>query len=154
MCPMASSHLKHFWIVFELSSYDRILWIIRFCCSQESLKGEEYCPKGHCSRPTNSPPVTTPRNTKPFYRNYHWSFKISKHIAPVTDDIFGCHIFVTNFTLKIKHTLSEMFVSMGGWLRLPWGDWTDTFQVLWFLRQSYRPRTVYPVVRQSHPVTP
>lgn len=29
---------------------------------------------------------------------YHWSFKMSKQIAPVTELIFGCQIFVKNFT--------------------------------------------------------
>jgi len=30
---------------------------------------------------------------------YHWSFNISRQIAPVTELIFGCHIFVSKFTL-------------------------------------------------------
>ena len=29
---------------------------------------------------------------------YHWSFNMSKHIAPVTELILGCQIFVVNFT--------------------------------------------------------
>lgn len=51
-------------------------------------------------------------NTKKFCRMffYHWSFKMSRHIAPVTDDILGCQIFVTNFTFEINEFLVERFV--------------------------------------------
>lgn len=33
---------------------------------------------------------------------YHWSFKMSKQIAPVTELIFGCQIFVKNFTYNFS----------------------------------------------------
>ena len=29
---------------------------------------------------------------------YHWSLRMSRHIAPVTELILGCHILVANFT--------------------------------------------------------
>ena len=29
---------------------------------------------------------------------HHWSLRMSKQMAPVTELMFGCHIFVTNFT--------------------------------------------------------
>ena len=31
-------------------------------------------------------------------RTYHWSLRISRQIAPVTDDILGCQILVKNRT--------------------------------------------------------
>ena len=29
---------------------------------------------------------------------HHWSLRMSRHMAPVTELMLGCHIFVTNFT--------------------------------------------------------
>jgi len=31
-------------------------------------------------------------------QTHHWSLRMSKQMAPVTELMFGCHIFVTNFT--------------------------------------------------------
>ena len=31
---------------------------------------------------------------------YHWSLRISRHMAPVTELMLGCQILVVNFTCK------------------------------------------------------
>ena len=37
------------------------------------------------------------------YVAHHWSLRMSRHMAPVTELMLGCHIFVTNFTY-INHS--------------------------------------------------
>lgn len=49
---------------------------------------------------------------KQFY-TYHWSFKMSKQIAPVTDEIFGCHILVMNRTYNFFLNIYMILICKG-----------------------------------------
>lgn len=40
---------------------------------------------------------------------YHWSLSISKHMAPVTELMLGCQIFVINRTWKKELNQSDKF---------------------------------------------
>ena len=40
---------------------------------------------------------------------YHWSLRMSKHIAPVAELTFGCQTRVANLTWKI-HTITLMAI--------------------------------------------
>lgn len=43
---------------------------------------------------------------------YQQTFKISRHIAPVTDETLGCQIFVTNLTFGgLKGYVSGILIS-------------------------------------------
>ena len=47
LCPMSGSFPIQFGVLLVLSGHDSILRIIRFCCLQQCLDGEENCAEGH-----------------------------------------------------------------------------------------------------------
>lgn len=56
----------------------------------------------------------------------HWSLRMSRHIAPVTELMFGCHIFVKNRTFGgLNGYVSGIFISS---LKFP-PDWRHSKQL-------------------------
>lgn len=45
---------------------------------------------------------------------HHWSFKMSRHIAPVTELILGCQILLMNRTLKKTQDKCYTYEGVGG----------------------------------------
>ena len=69
------------------------------------LSPSSHSPSLSCHSPRTLPPsphtllLSFPIKAPPPYMcTYHWSLRMSKQMAPVTELMLGCHILVTNFT--------------------------------------------------------
>ena len=68
----------------------------------------------------SDPPLTLfPIKAPPSYMHtYHWSLRMSRQMAPVTELMFGCHILVTNFTCRWEDVTQNLHHCKSVWWHL------------------------------------
>ena len=53
-----------------------------------------------------------------YMHTYHWSWRMSRQMAPVTELMFGCHILVTNFTCRWEDVTQNLHHCKSVWWHL------------------------------------